>query len=180
MARILRVGLLLVTVFSHAVSPQASLAADFPGDPQAQRPRFHAQQQAVPDLRLSRRGSLDGLVVERQGTPSVGEKVVLFRNGERHAEVLTNRDGQFSFSGLNGGVYEVSCTGFRGVYRVWAAATAPPSSRDGLLILDKASLVRGQHDLSPWFTKQSIISAAIVGGAVLVPVIVINQRRSSS
>lgn len=134
----------------------------------------------VRDLRLSSRGSLDGLMVDRMGLPVVGQRVVLSWGGRAVAEVRTDREGRFSFGTLRSGVCEVAAAGHRGVYRVWSADVAPPSSREGLLVVGESTQYRGQFDGNRWFSRQSVISAAMLGGAVLVPVIVVGQRDSAS
>jgi len=185
---ILRTLLFAALLLLLADSPGSLLAADSDIDREAEgKPsrrsgfsQIDLQPEEILDLRLDHRGVLDGLVVGRDGVPMAEEPVAIWRDGRKIAELATSQAGRFSFQGLRGGVYEIGCAGHRGVYRLWTWSTAPPSSRDGLLIVTTKSLVRGQHRWTPWFSKQSVISAALMGGAAAAPVVVLNQRRSAS
>ncbi len=148
------------------------------------RPLAVSSQCAVPvvlDVRLhGAEGLLRGCVVDRRGLALRRHRVVLRRAGVVVAEAVTDSHGRFSMRGLNNGVHEVECSGSAVVMRLWRYSTAPPCSRDVLRVGMGDVVVRGQDNWTPWFSKDRVVTAAMVGGAALAPVAVINQRRPGS
>ena len=58
----------------------------------------------IPDVALGDRGTLLGYVVDGKGVRQGSERLVVRRNGEELASVLTDTEGGFLVSGLGGGV----------------------------------------------------------------------------
>ena len=96
------------------------------------------------DVVLQQGGVLLGQVVDSQGGALINTPVVLHSGSKEIARVQTDRAGKFSVKGLKGGVYEVTSTGQRGVYRLWAPQTAPPAAQHGMLLVSDNNFVRGQ------------------------------------
>ena len=65
----------------------------------------------IPDVALGDRGTLLGYVVDGKGVRQGSERLVVRRNGEELASVLTDTEGGFLVSGLGGGVLELEVSG---------------------------------------------------------------------
>lgn len=89
-------------------------------------------------------GQLNGRVVDAQGVSLNGAQVVIKQNGQEVARTNSDKNGQFSVNGLKGGVYQVSAGNSEGTYRVWTERTAPPSSKNGIVMVSSPSTVRAQ------------------------------------
>ncbi len=89
-------------------------------------------------------GQLNGRVVDAQGVSLNGAQVVIKQNGQEVARTNSDKNGQFSVNGLKGGVYQVSAGNSEGTYRVWTERTAPPSSKNGIVMVSSPSIVRAQ------------------------------------
>ncbi|REJ64480.1 MAG: hypothetical protein DWQ31_21360 [Planctomycetota bacterium] len=134
----------------------------------------------IGDLKLRHDGVLEGVLIGRDGVPRTGELVGLRRQGQPHASATTDKLGRFYVAGLPGGVYEFVCDGYRGVFRIWPDDAAPPSARPRLLIMSETSVTRGQQEWGPWLGKPTVFSASAIAGAAVAPIVVINERRTSS
>jgi hypothetical protein len=129
----------------------------------------------VTDVALASGGVLRGQVIDTQGTPVASTRVVIGQRGEPLSVTQTNAQGEFAFSGLKGGVYQMATSTNGGVYRLWATGTAPPVAQADALMVHGDKVVRGQRrgccgyliDLmsNPWFC------GALVATAITVPLI---------
>jgi len=131
------------------------------------------------DVALSDGGVLFGQVVDAQG--SAKSKVpVSLRAGDRELAVSrTDGGGHFAFSGLRGGVYQLTAAEGISAYRLWAPGTAPPAAQPGALVVAGQDLVRGNWPcpdfgrLRFWLSNPWCVGA-LVATAVAVPVIIHN------
>jgi hypothetical protein len=119
------VGILAPQIF--AAAPQATQAAP-----------------AVLDVALSSGGVLQGTVVNAQGVAQPGIDVYVGQQGQLIATTRTNDEGQFVVSSLRGGVYQIATSGSNGIYRLWAAQTAPPAAQAKLLVVNDGQIALGQ------------------------------------
>jgi hypothetical protein len=158
--------------------PQPLLAAT-----QADRPP------AVTDVTLHdgpQGNALTGQVLDQQGAALPNVPVALYGDGQKLAEANTDRDGNFAFNKLRGGVYQMTAAGGVGVYRVWTPGTAPPSAQPGALVVAGTDLARGQcHPLRHtkgrlmfWLCHPCVI-AGVVAAAVAIPVAIHNAGPKS-
>ena len=115
------------------------------------------------DLRLDTEGRLRGQLVDRQGNPLSHAWVTLQSHGELLSHVQTNEHGEFQFVGLRGGVYQVGGPDVAAVYRAWTTNTAPPASKDAVLLVTGDAL-RGQTYCPP---RQMGLGAGHYGGAIM-------------
>jgi len=152
--------------------PQSVLAA----------PASAELEAAVVDVALMDGGKLIGRVVDPQGVSLKNVSVLLRYQGQEVLTTKTDQDGCFSIDGLRGGVYEIAAENGGGVYRLWAAATAPPLSGRGVLIVSGGNTVRSQGELFGGFGSMSgaLVVTGIVATAVSVPVAINNTKRPSS
>jgi hypothetical protein len=148
----------------------------------------------VSDVALGEGGVLSGQVVNRQGVPVPGASVVLRQNDVEVGGAATDLHGQFRVSGLRGGLYQVGAGQGAGIYRLWAARTAPPSAQTAALVVSGNDVIRGQccgdcGGCNPCccdgggligFLTSPIVVAALVATAIAVPIALANEHKSSS
>ena len=92
-------------------------------------------------------GSLTGQFLDGEGRPIDGAVVSLLSGGQTVAKTLTNRDGQYRFDNLRGGLYQLTLGDQRYTARLWDQRIAPPSSRSVLTIVRSDEVIRGQFGL---------------------------------
>jgi hypothetical protein len=138
-----------------------------------------APQVAVIDVALGQGGALRGQLVDAQGAPLSGATVSVQQNGREVTSTATDGQGNFAVSGLRGGVYQVATANSAGVYRLWAADTAPPAAQQQALLVSGGDAVRGQSQAARFFTNPWVL-AGLVGAAIAIPIAVSNSDRSSS
>jgi len=134
----------------------------------------------VSDVTLSVGGRLEGAVVDVQGIPIAGAPVVVRQEGHEIARTTSDATGRFRFRGLRGGVHQIIAAHGSGLYRLWTPSTAPPSSGNGVLIITKGDVLRGQIPLRDFLTSDKVLFGGGVLGAVAISVVVYNNRGSGS
>jgi hypothetical protein len=134
----------------------------------------------ITDVALRDGGVLVGQVVDAQGVVQANVRVSL-QDTQSHeiAAVATNKEGLFAVSNVRGGVYQLVTPQGRGIYRLWAPGTAPPSAQEGALIVN-GDVVRGEDGvprsgLKFWLSNPLVIGA-IVATAIAVPVALSQQH----
>ncbi|MFM7038401.1 MAG: hypothetical protein ACKO2L_11835 [Planctomycetaceae bacterium] len=134
--------------------------------------------QIARDVELSGAGHLTGAVCTPEGLPLTGRNVQLKYQGAVVAETTSGRDGQFAFSGVRGGVHELSVDSTSSQVRLWKHGTAPVGANRQVAVTVGDSLVRGQMGpgfvpFAPGFgfmTAVSIASVAVATTSVVVAV----------
>lgn len=122
---------------------------------------------APADLQLGQGGTLTGVVIDLQQKPIDGAVVSIRQGNKEVARTVTDRKGKFQVKNLRGGVYEIVSANGTGLYRAWAAKTAPPKARKSALVVSGAQVVRGQFgglDIITLTTLGSALAAAILAG----------------
>ena len=89
---------------------------------------------AVVDIALADGGVLHGQVVDLQGGRVANVPVSVKAQDREVARAITTAEGRFAVQGLRGGVYQVAAGEGQGVYRLWAANTAPPSAQKDAIV----------------------------------------------
>ncbi len=146
----------------------------------------HAAAPAVVDIALRDGGVFVGQIVNPQGVALEGVSVALRCQSQPWVTTKTGKDGYFSFQGLRGGVYQLASSQGHGIYRAWMPGTAPPSAREGALLVIANPVTRGQNDpryyepgehprLRKFFTNPLVVAGAITT-AVAVPVAIHNAE----
>ncbi len=132
-----------------------------------------APMPAVVDIALSDGGTLQGQLVDLQGSNVSGVPVTIKNQNRDVATTTTTADGRFAVKGMRGGVYQVAAGQGHGIYRFWSAGTAPPAAQNGAIVYTQGG--GGPKML----LSNPIVIAGIVATAVAVPVAVANSRSSS-
>lgn len=130
----------------------------------------------VADLVLAEGGMLRGIVVDGSGIPMIKTEVVVMRGGEVAGKTNTDLLGQFSVSGLRGGVYQVVAGQGGATLRLWDAKAAPPSARLAALVVGSPHVVRGQLPFRKAYYSDAFILTAIVVAAIAIPIGISNAR----
>jgi len=127
-------------------------------------------------------GVLQGQVVDPQGVPAAGTRVVLAREGKPLATTQTDDQGRFGFSGLKGGLYQLATAQNGGMYRLWATGTAPPAARADALLVSGDSVVRGAMGQGGMlsFLANPWVLGAIVAAAIAVPLALDRSHNEAS
>ncbi|MCE5303384.1 MAG: carboxypeptidase-like regulatory domain-containing protein [Planctomycetaceae bacterium] len=142
----------------------------------------------VTDIALADGGMLNGKVVDAQGAGIGGVPVVVKSQNRNVAAVTTAPDGTFSIQGLSGGVYQIAAVNGHGVYRLWAAGTAPPIALTSATVYSQENPVDGKtvvytqasDQTTGWSPKMLLTNpvfiAAVVATAIAVPVALANSN----
>lgn len=152
------------------VTPTATLtAADAPSGKPAR-----SVQLPTHDVELQANGTLKGYFVDgEQGAAKSGVTLTLHQDSAKAiATVKTGENGEFAFSGLKAGTYQVIADGEQIMaYRAWARGTAPPKAPQQVVFAagDSTRAALWFAGLPP--EAQLGIIAAIVA-AVAVPIAV--------
>ena len=140
---------------------------------------------AMIDVMLRDGGMLLGQVLDAQGQPQRFVPVSLYAKDRLLATAQTDARGQYTLTGLSGGIYRLVTTGGHGTYRLWNPGAGPPTCRPGALLIVGNGPVRGNFGLPGagtlhfWLSDPYVIAGLIAAG-VAVPVIVHNSQRPSS
>lgn len=104
----------------------------------------HAQAKTqVRDVKLDQ-GKLNGQVVDAQGIAISNVEVIVARDGKILGSTTSNGAGIFEVSGIRAGLLQIVTAEGQVVCRAWSERTAPPSARDGILLVN-GSAIRGQN-----------------------------------
>jgi hypothetical protein len=113
---------------------------------------------------------LIGQAVDAQGVPLAQTPVSAWQQGRPVVATTTDPAGVFLAKGLRGGTCEIAAGEARGVFRLWAPGTAPPSAKPAALLVAGDGPMRGQcSPMAFWLSKPWVI-AGVVAAAVAVPV----------
>ena len=129
------------------------------------RPADQQQADVLADIALAKGGVLRGQVVDAQNKPVAGKTVSLRSTSGQEITATTNDQGYFMLSGLRGGTYAATTEGSTGMFRLWAADTAPPSAIPGVMLMPGREAVRGQNG---GFARGTLIILGITGAIVAV------------
>lgn len=129
----------------------------------------------VVDIALADGGVLQGQVVDLQGSGVAGVPVSVKSQDREIVRTTTTEGGQFSVQGLRGGVYQLAAGQGQGVYRMWAANTAPPSAQKNVIVYTQGG---GGGGLK-MFLSNPIVIAGLVATAIAVPVALANTGSCS-
>lgn len=132
----------------------------------------------IHDVALGDGGTLICQVVDQQGLGVAGAQVVVLQQGRKPVQTVADQTGRFKVVGLSGGTVQVVTAGGQGVYRLWAANTAPPGARQSALLVT-GPVVRGQFmggmgGMSGWLLP------AVVAGGIIAGVAVATSNSGSS
>jgi hypothetical protein len=104
-----------------------------------------ARAQAARDVELSGAGHLSGTVCTPEGIPVSGKAVTLKYQGAVVAETTSGANGDFAFSGVRGGVHELSVGSSSTPLRLWKHGSAPAGAGRQVAVAVGEPIVRGQN-----------------------------------
>lgn len=116
------------------------------------------------DVQLDKDGCLRGQLVDREGHPVAHAWVGLRKGQDQPRYVRSTEEGSFEFAEMQGGVYQLFSAEVGGLYRVWTAKTAPPSSQPAIMLVT-GDAQRGQAYCPP--PRQMGLGAGHYGGAIM-------------
>ena len=135
------------------------------------------------DVALHNSGTLVGQVVDTEGKPQPKMPVTLVRGNEVLAQTVTNNEGHFAMKQVPAGSYRLAAGDAQNAYRLWAPKTAPPTARQGALMVVGEATERAQCGANgplgqvlgnPW------VIGGIVAAAIAIPVAIHNHNKDKS
>ncbi len=154
----------LALVIGFQVTPARLRAAGPPSTPR--------------DVALSSDGLLRGVVVDPAGKPQAAVALWIENQGMWLPAGTTKPDGTFQIAGLRGGVFRLATPSNLAVLRVWMPGTAPPGAAEAAVVVTKPGVTRGQRPISELFFGDPIVVGLALAGAIAVPIIVANSKKS--
>ena len=140
---VLKSALAALACFGTLIPQQSLNAAQSAPEAPASKADADSQAQKITDIELDRQGRLRGFLVDTNGKPEALKKVQIRQGKKFLAETKTDRNGEFQVSKLRGGVYQIVSKDQAAVVRVWSNGTAPPKSKDAVLLVT-GKVARGQ------------------------------------
>lgn len=166
---ICRQAVVAIALFATVMPPDLSrVQAEAPDDV---RPVTH-------DIRLDANGRMTGMVVDANGRPQ-RDAAVVARRVDRTADLMsvkTREDGRFLLGPLSAGTYRLETKEGVCICRLWTQAAAPPSASPALLIVNDASVTRGQRPIGDLFRSDPLLMATVVAAAIAIPIAVHKSR----
>ncbi len=135
------------------------------------------------DVTLRDGGVFVGQVVDSHGAVRVGQTVAVAFDGQEIVRTQTDENGAFAVQGLRGGQYVVTTDSGMVSTRLWAADTAPPTSRPAALIVSGQMVANGQAPgggIISWIQAHPFATTAGVAAAVAVPVVIASDDDDNS
>lgn len=123
-------------------------------------------EQQIVNVALREDGIIRGRVVEADGTPLDGARVVLSQTDRVVATVVTDVRGEFEAAGLGSGVYRIETPTSAGAYRFWRAGDAPPSAKRVALIVSQQPTLRAQYGSGTGLLALGVGAAGLTAGIV--------------
>ncbi len=130
------------------------------------------------DVALGPNGSLRGVVVDPAGRPQASVSLWIEHQGMWLPAGQSDADGSFRVSGLQGGVLRLATPSNLAVVRVWMPGTAPPGAAEAAVVVTEPGVTRGQRPISELFFGDPIVVGLALAGAIAVPIIVANSKKS--
>jgi hypothetical protein len=124
----------------------------------------------IRDVALNENGNLHGYFVDHIGQPLGGRLIVARQGTQKVRTAKSDASGAFEISGLRGGNWSVIVGTQTSLLRVWNAGSAPPTAKSNLLLVRKASIVRGQSIVEPGIMTAFDNGALFSAGATLTSV----------
>ncbi|MCG8584034.1 MAG: carboxypeptidase-like regulatory domain-containing protein [Pirellulales bacterium] len=132
------------------------------------------------DVALDTRLQLKGQLTDASGVALQRAPVVLYQGKTHIASTRTDHQGRFAIAGVSGGVYQLFTVGRQATVRSWTEGAAPPGAGSSLLVVSDYRAVRGQYDLNSVLHSGVIPIILVTVGAIAIPIIVSDNKDSSS
>lgn len=134
---------------------------------------------AIEDVALGQGDTLQGVVLDENGSPIANAEVALSQLGRQVAVARTDDSGKFGFQGLRGGLHLVRSGESAQLLRLWTPGTAPPHARN-VVALSEQVTVRGQRPFRDLVTSNTAIIVGVVAAAIVIPIAVHDARKEKS
>jgi hypothetical protein len=130
----------------------------------------------IRDVALAADGNLHGQLLTPQGTAMHQARVALLNGKTEVAVTTTDREGRFALGVSRGGTYVVVAGDAWGVYRVWPARIAPPTSNQAILLVANSPIMRAQSSspLYNFISDHPYLFYAGLAAAIAVPLAVVS------
>lgn len=122
------------------------------------------------DVALRAGGVFVGQYVDAHGNGVADAEVAMVAGGKAVAVTKTDKQGRFAVKGLQGGQYDVLAANTKNTFRCWDGKAAPPSARNGALIVAGDNVVNGQGGILGFAQTYPLLTAASVTAAIAIPV----------
>lgn len=142
-----------------------------------------ARAQVARDVELSGAGHLSGTVCTPEGIPVSGKAVTLKYQGAVVAETTSGKNGDFAFSGVRGGVHEISVGSSSTPLRLWKHGSAPAGAGRQVAVAVGEPIVRGQLGVlspaafAPGYGFMTGVAIVATAGAVTGAVMAVEARQ---
>jgi hypothetical protein len=129
----------------------------------------------IVDVSLTAEGTLTGRLVDPSGG-AMPEQLIVLHTAERAVmHTKTDKQGDFTFRRVPGGVYQLRIDESAVSCRVWPRHAAPPVAKDALLVVVGAPVVRGQQPIGAAFSSPVFVGA-VLAAAIAIPVAIHNAN----
>jgi len=172
---VLQSSLATLACFGTLIPQQNLNAAEAAPETQVSQADAPAAVEKVIDIELDRQGRLLGALVDRNGKPEALKKIQIRQGKKLLAETKTDREGRFEVSKLRGGIYQVISKDQAALVRVWSNGTAPPKSKE-LVLLVTGQATRGQGFIPSGFTTGLLGLGVGIAGLTIG---IINMRENN-
>ena len=141
-----------------------------------------ARSQVARDVELSGAGHLSGTVCSPEGIPLSGKSVSLKYQGAVVAETTSGPNGDFAFSGVRGGVHELSVDSTTAPLRLWKHGSAPAGAGRQVAVAVGNPVVRGQNSFvspaafAPGYGFMTGVAIVATGAAITGLVLAVDAR----
>jgi hypothetical protein len=129
----------------------------------------------VSDVELDGAGRLRGLVLDAQGIPLAGARVMVCQGTREMVAVTTDGLGRFAVGPMRGGSYLLKSGGQGKTIRAWRSMTAPPLAKPLAVMIVGDGIVRGQMPLEDFFASDAVVVAGLVAAMIAIPIAVHNS-----
>lgn len=130
------------------------------------------------DVRLTDKGTLQGVAVNMDGIPLSESPVSLYQGTRELGAGETDRLGRFSFGPLSPGTYHLVIRDHVLVVRTWQHQTAPPNAKPAVLVVIGDRTSRGQRPIGKLLNPDVVVLGALVAAAIAIPLAVSDDDSS--
>jgi len=131
------------------------------------------------DVALGSANALQGQLLDKNGKPLANRVVVAVHADKTSLETFSDANGDFRFSPVKPGTYQIASERSYQLCRCWAANTAPPAASDELLMVEGDRTLRGQRPIGELLSGPVLIGL-IIAAAIIIPIAVHNSQKSAS
>jgi hypothetical protein len=127
------------------------------------------------DVSLNGKGALQGTVLNASALPVEGVDVHILHNDTVVASTTSDKNGNFSVSGLRNGAHSVQVGETRQPVRFWTTQAAPPAAVANMSIVVDEQIVRGQQGNAQGrisnVISSNVFTFLLIGGAIAVTMV---------